>query len=313
MTPESGPPAQAAAEGAEERKLPAAAPPGAEATPSVCKRTEPLLWQQELQNERPREIRCDPGPRPQEELDEVEEKEPDGCSVATLLEHLSLTWWKDLQRQRAGAPNPWHALVQGVAEACREPLALCEAWCQGPAGVQEACDFLGAAEDEQDRRSRERLRLRLDLYGVEERPIRGDGNCQFASVSDQLYGTPRRHPEVRAAVVRRLRSEPELYSPYVPGQSYDAYVEEIAGFGAWGDHVTLQALADALGVRVVVVTSFTQEAILEIRPRKDQQQSSGRVLWLSFCAEVHYSSLYPKGRAPLAREEEVGAETCPVC
>lgn len=302
----------------------AAAPLGAEAAPSaVCKTTEPLLRQQELQSEQPREIICEPGPRqPREELEEVEEREPDGCSVATLLEHLSLTRWKDLERQRAGAPNPWRALLQGVVEACREPLALCEAWWQGPAEVQEeshgyptatpACDLCGASEDEQDRRSRERLRLRLDFYGVEERPIRGDGNCQFASVSDQLYGTPRRHPEVRAAVVRRLRSEPELYSPYVPGQSYDAYVEEIAGCGAWGDHVTLQALADALGVRVVVLTSFQQEAILEIRPRKDQQQGSGRVLWLSFCAEVHYSSLYPKGRAPLPREEEVGAG-CAVC
>jgi len=193
------------------------------------------------------------------------------------------------------------------------PLALCYA-CTLPEVEQEWCAASGLcdaccehSEDEEDRCARERLQLRLDLYGVEERPIRGDGNCQFASASDQLYGTPRHHKAVRAAVVRRLKSDPDHYSPYVPGQSYEDYVEEISGSGSWGDHVTLQALADAFGVSVVVLTSFAQESVLEIRPWKGRP-NTGRVLWLSFCAEVHYSSLYP--RAKVAPEDELASACC---
>jgi len=218
----------------------------------------------------------------------------------------------------AGLPPQLRAmrsLLEAVAvpSCVAGPLALCYA-CSLPEVEQAGCTAIGLcgaccehSKDEQDRCARERLQLRLDLYGVEERPIRGDGNCQFASASDQLYGTPRHHKAVRAAVVRRLKSDPDHYSPYVPRQSYEDYVEEISGTGSWGDHVTLQALADAFGVSVVVLTSFAQESVLEIRPWKGRP-NTGRVLWLSFCAEVHYQSLYP--RAKVAPEDELASDCC---
>merc|ERR1719356_79434 len=143
--------------------------------------------------------------------------------------------------------------------------------------------------------SRERLRERLRHYGVEERAIVGDGNCQFASAADQLFGSPARHPEVRAAAVAQLQAEPERYRPFVAGRDFQGYTTAMGRDGEWGDNVSLQAIADAFGVHTVVVTSFPQACIIEIQPRKVKSE---QVIWLSFWAELHYGSLRPRGSAP---------------
>jgi len=51
---------------------------------------------------------------------------------------------------------------------------------------------------QQPKSSDQILRDRLSLYGLKEKTrIKGDGNCQFSSVADQLFDDPDRHPEVR--------------------------------------------------------------------------------------------------------------------
>jgi len=150
--------------------------------------------------------------------------------------------------------------------------------------------------------SRDRLRMRLDFHGFEERVILGDGNCQFASVSDQLFGSPRYHKAVRAAVAEQLRRDPERYSPYVLENPFEKYVTGMEVSGTWGDHVTLQATADAYGVQTMLLTSFAQGCIIEVNPEK--KANTGQVLWLSFWAEFHYGSLYPKGKAPSPWEDQ---------
>lgn len=117
-------------------------------------------------------------------------------------------------------------------------------------------------------------------------------------VSLILHSTDRSqdaHALVRESVVAQLRRQPGMYQEYVP-QEYRGYCDDMAQPQAWGDHVTLQAAADCLGLRIALVTSFPDTAFLEIAPRGVLRSS--RVLWLSFWAEVHYNSIYPKGEAP---------------
>jgi hypothetical protein len=76
--------------------------------------------------------------------------------------------------------------------------------------------------------------------------------------------------------------------------------------GEWGDHLTLQAAADAFNVRICVVSSFLENCIISINSAQhqeeaDQQQQEqehlqaqlspgraydDRTLWLAFWAEV---------------------------
>ncbi|KAL2525870.1 Cysteine proteinases superfamily protein [Abeliophyllum distichum] len=140
----------------------------------------------------------------------------------------------------------------------------------------------------------QRLLDRLQLYDLVELKISGDGNCQFRSLSDQIYRTPEHHKFVREQVVNQLKSHPELYENYVP-MAYASYVQKMKKTGEWGDHVTLQAAADSYGIKISVITSFKDTCYIEILPHT---QKSNRIIFLSFWAEVHYNSIYPLGELP---------------
>uniref|UniRef100_A0A1J3H6V3 ubiquitinyl hydrolase 1 n=1 Tax=Noccaea caerulescens TaxID=107243 RepID=A0A1J3H6V3_NOCCA len=150
------------------------------------------------------------------------------------------------------------------------------------------------SEDEQIS-DHDRLSQRLQLYGLVENKIEGDGNCQFRSLSDQLYRSSEHHNFVREQIVNQLAYNREMYEGYVP-MAYTDYLKTMKKNGEWGDHVTLQAAADLFGVRMFVITSFKDTCYIEILPHL---QKSNRLICLSFWAEVHYNSIYPEGELPM--------------
>ncbi|XVE99279.1 hypothetical protein REPUB_Repub03eG0184800 [Reevesia pubescens] len=146
----------------------------------------------------------------------------------------------------------------------------------------------------------QRLLDRLQLYGLVENKVQGDGNCQFRSLSDQLYRSQDHHRFVREQVVSQLKSNPEWYGGYVP-MAYGDYLKKMNKNGEWGDHVTLQAAADSYGVKIFVLTSFKDTCYIEILPHN---QKSERIIFLSFWAEVHYNSIYPEEELPMLESKK---------
>ncbi|KAJ0704934.1 putative ubiquitinyl hydrolase 1 [Helianthus annuus] len=146
----------------------------------------------------------------------------------------------------------------------------------------------------------DRCSLSLKIYDLVELKVSGDGNCQFRSLSDQIYRSNEHHKLVREQVVHQLKLHPELYAAYVP-MAYDEYLKKISTDGEWGDHVTLQAAADAFGVKIFVLTSYKDTCYIEILPCV---QKSKRIIFLSFWAEVHYNSIYPEGELPIMESKK---------
>nr|XP_012570028.1 uncharacterized protein LOC101507274 isoform X1 [Cicer arietinum] len=144
--------------------------------------------------------------------------------------------------------------------------------------------------DDEEISDHQRLLDRLRLYQLVESKVKGDGNCQFRSLSDQLYRSPDLHAFVREQILKQLKSYPEKYMNYVP-MDYSKYLMDMSRSGEWGDHVTLQAAADWYGVKIFVITSYKDTCYIEILP---ETQRSERVIFLSFWAEVHYNSIYPE-------------------
>ncbi|KAI4378732.1 hypothetical protein MLD38_016170 [Melastoma candidum] len=136
----------------------------------------------------------------------------------------------------------------------------------------------------------ERLWERLQLYDLVEHKVQGDGNCQFRALSDQIYRTPDNHEHVRQEIVKQLRNDRDLYEGYVP-MDYDEYLFKMSQNGEWGDHVTLQAAADVYEAKIFVITSFKDTCYIEILPTGQKPKQD---LFLSFWAEVHYNSIYPR-------------------
>lgn len=145
---------------------------------------------------------------------------------------------------------------------------------------------------------RQRLMERLELYEFVEAKVSGDGNCQFRSISDQIYGSSEHHESVRKQVVQQLKSHRELYEGYVPMVDYDEYLNTMMRCGEWGDHVTLQAAVDSYGVKIFLITSFKDTCHLEILPQ-NRCYKSNKVIFLSFYAEFHYNSIYPRTEYPV--------------
>ncbi|CAJ1412334.1 unnamed protein product [Effrenium voratum] len=104
-----------------------------------------------------------------------------------------------------------------------------------------------------------------------------------AKAAKGCKGAPRAAPSGFGA-----RQDPGKGSLRARRGRFESYLAHMARDGAWGDHVTLQAAADVLGVRIHVVSDFLEEAYIEVTP---EQQKSSKVLKLCFWAEVHYNSL----------------------
>jgi len=137
------------------------------------------------------------------------------------------------------------------------------------------------------------LKERLQLFGLKEKVMDGDGNCQFRALADQMYGSQERHREVRATVVKMLRAEPDAYAAFVcegDGDTYEEYCANMSRDGTWGDAITMQAAADAYGVKICMLTSYRESFFVEIEPRHKSSTSS-LTLMISFWAEIHYNSL----------------------
>lgn len=140
---------------------------------------------------------------------------------------------------------------------------------------------------------RQRLQERLKLYGLVEKEMKKDGNCQFRSLSDQLYRTPSHHKLVREQIVKHLKRNSEQFRGFI-SDDFDSYCKQMSKKGTWGDHVTLKAAADCFGIHMWLLTSYPDSSALEI---DSKEVKSNRTLYLSFWAEVHYNSLYPEGEA----------------
>ncbi|XP_022928256.1 OTU domain-containing protein DDB_G0284757-like [Cucurbita pepo subsp. pepo] len=143
-----------------------------------------------------------------------------------------------------------------------------------------------------------RLLQRLNVYGLHEVKVSGDGNCQFRALSDQMFKSPKYHKLVRKDIVKQIKDYRSLYEGYIP-MKFSRYYKKMAKSGEWGDHITLQAAADKFVAKICLLTSFRDTCFIEIVPRS---QTPKRELWLSFWSEVHYNSLYAVQDVPVQQK-----------
>ncbi|RYR54114.1 hypothetical protein Ahy_A06g029376 isoform C [Arachis hypogaea] len=142
---------------------------------------------------------------------------------------------------------------------------------------------------------------RLQIYGLCEVKVSGDGNCQFRALSDQLFRSPEHHKHVRKDIVKQLKGHRSLYECYVP-MKYKKYCKKIAKSGEWGDHLTLQAAADKFAAKICLLTSFRDTCFIEIMPL---HQAPKRELWLSFWSELHHRLNHQGGNIGCSRRVNI--------
>ena len=139
----------------------------------------------------------------------------------------------------ATTPNPIITISQ-LARVLRAIFVL-KRWARATTGAQKRrkghAAKIGAAVTV--------LKQRLSYYGLHMLQVGGDGNCQFRSASQQLFGTEAHHGYVRQQAVEYMRSHKALFSGFcADAVEFERYLARMARDRMWGDELTLRAISD---------------------------------------------------------------------
>ena len=67
----------------------------------------------------------------------------------------------------------------------------------------------------------------LKPHGLVISDVRGDGNCMFRSVADQLEGNQHNYASYREKCCDFMAENPENFQPFVFDQDYNAYIRSM--------------------------------------------------------------------------------------
>ncbi|KAM0754120.1 cysteine proteinase [Meredithblackwellia eburnea MCA 4105] len=91
------------------------------------------------------------------------------------------------------------------------------------------------------------LNAQLKLMGLYAAHTIGDGNCLFRALSDQLYGSPNSHLQLRHQVCEFVASNPDRYRLFVDEDSvpggFEGHLASMRIQGTYGTHIELSAVA----------------------------------------------------------------------
>lgn len=92
--------------------------------------------------------------------------------------------------------------------------------------------------------------LEYDLF---LKDIKGDGNCLFRAIADQLDGNEGDYKKYREQAVEQLKEDEEFFANFIPDDmKFDKYLSIVSTDGVWGGNIEIQALSKALGVNFVI-------------------------------------------------------------
>jgi len=119
------------------------------------------------------------------------------------------------------------------------------------------------------------------------REVRGDGNCLFRAVSDQIEGNENNHYKYRQLAVDYIERHRESFEPFMDeGENFGEHVAQMRKSGTWGGHFELVALSEALGVSFCVHIKDEQEIIIA------PERTTRKVYHVAFDPkQQHYNSI----------------------
>ena len=94
---------------------------------------------------------------------------------------------------------------------------------------------------------------KLENIGYDIIVVRGDGNCLFRSVAEQLEGNEEYYQKYREICADYMINNKEVFIPFLEDNtSIDEYIEKISKDGEWGGNLEIYALSMALEVNFCI-------------------------------------------------------------
>ncbi|KAG2378493.1 hypothetical protein C9374_008132 [Naegleria lovaniensis] len=133
----------------------------------------------------------------------------------------------------------------------------------------------------------QQMNQQLEPYGLYLKKVTGDGNCQFRSVSDQLYGDQNQYQKIRIGCVEYMMNNPDMFAPFVCDESFEDYCKNMKKDTEWGDNLTLQAISVAFNVNIRV--HQLAKPSFDIVNYNDP---NSKLIQLSYHLGEHYNSVH---------------------
>ena len=131
---------------------------------------------------------------------------------------------------------------------------------------------------------------RIHTLGLISLDVGGNGDCFFRAVAHQLYNEARRHSGVRTAGVQYLLDHPEQFIESVAdNMTWSQYLTSMSRQGMWADHIIIQAVADAMNLKINIVESnenFSERSFVEAA----NVSQNCRTIHIGHIGEMHYAS-----------------------
>lgn len=133
----------------------------------------------------------------------------------------------------------------------------------------------------------------LDSLGLIACPIKGDGNCLFRALSDQLFGDETHHGEIRQNIVKFLDGNAARFSGFVGefNETFEQYISRMAQDGCFGGHMEIVACAELYKRRVVI---YQAETLFVVNPLSLPETDYKNMVHIVYHTWEHYSSARPK-------------------
>ncbi|KAI5475726.1 OTU domain-containing protein 3 [Pseudohyphozyma bogoriensis] len=120
------------------------------------------------------------------------------------------------------------------------------------------------------------LAAQLKLMGLYAAHTLGDGNCLFRALSDQLFGDPTHHLQLRHDVCEFIADRPDRFRLFVDEDSvpggFEGHVASMRLQGTYGTHIELSALANLFHRPIKVIQPGL---VYVIQADEDTQASRG--------------------------------------
>ena len=74
--------------------------------------------------------------------------------------------------------------------------------------------------------------------------VKGDGNCLFRSVSEQLEGNENNHAFYREEAIKYMQANENDFKFFIEDdKTFENYIKDMAKDGTWGGNLEIQAMA----------------------------------------------------------------------
>ncbi|KAI3641367.1 hypothetical protein MIR68_000497 [Amoeboaphelidium protococcarum] len=134
------------------------------------------------------------------------------------------------------------------------------------------------------------LESSLQKNGLRLQQIKGDGNCLFRALSDQLHGSEDRHVEFRQMVCDYIDKHRDEFVPFLLEEDdgntdIEEYVAKMRQNGTYGGNIELVAFSRLISAEIWI---YQNERVYQI----SSAGASSKILRIAYHSYEHYSSVH---------------------